>query len=175
MLSGGSADRKHTYRLASVEFCASGAKLCAQSRRTPFCQKSVSFFDSLKAARRLRISAGGFCRKNADAPCASGVGQSCSFIRRDPPESHRRVSAFRGSAAPGKTHGKALRAEPRNRKSQRILARCAPPETDVSMEQKKSFFLRAAVSSGDSVCRRARFMRARFCLLSGIDFPQSNG
>ena len=31
-VSGGFADRKHTDRLASVEFCASGAKLCAQSR-----------------------------------------------------------------------------------------------------------------------------------------------
>ena len=51
MLSGGSADRKHTLRLASVEFCASGAKLCAQSRRRPFCQESVSFFDSITGMR----------------------------------------------------------------------------------------------------------------------------
>ena len=33
ILSGGSADRKNSYRLASVEFCPHGTKLCAQSRR----------------------------------------------------------------------------------------------------------------------------------------------
>ena len=42
---------KHTAHLASVEFCASGAKLCAQSRRRPFCQESVSFFDSITGMR----------------------------------------------------------------------------------------------------------------------------
>ncbi|CAH0538034.1 hypothetical protein [Oscillospiraceae bacterium] len=36
MLSGGFADRKHTAHLASVEFCAEGAKLCVQSRCSPF-------------------------------------------------------------------------------------------------------------------------------------------
>ena len=39
--------------------CAPKAhKLCAQSRRSPFCQESVSFFDSLK--RRLTLSTGAF-------------------------------------------------------------------------------------------------------------------
>ena len=48
---------RHTAHLASVEFCASGAKLCAQSRRSPFCQESVSFFDSLErpASRRALV------------------------------------------------------------------------------------------------------------------------
>ncbi|CAH0535219.1 hypothetical protein [Oscillospiraceae bacterium] len=43
MLSGGSADRKHTYHLASVEFCPKGAKLCAQSRCSPLWLKSAAF------------------------------------------------------------------------------------------------------------------------------------
>ena len=39
--------------------CAPKAhKLCAQSRRSPFCQESVSFFDRLK--RRLTLSTGAF-------------------------------------------------------------------------------------------------------------------
>ncbi|CAH0542784.1 hypothetical protein [Oscillospiraceae bacterium] len=45
MLSGGFADRKHTYRLASVEFCPYGAKLCAQSRRNPPFKKAPAFLN----------------------------------------------------------------------------------------------------------------------------------
>ena len=45
MLSGGSADRKHTLRLASVEFCASGAKNYARSRgASPLPEKASAFF-----------------------------------------------------------------------------------------------------------------------------------
>lgn len=48
ILSGGFADRKNTARLASVEFCALGAKLCAQSRRNPFLSKKHQLFRKKK-------------------------------------------------------------------------------------------------------------------------------
>ena len=43
ILSGGFADLKNTARLASVEFCPIGAKLCAQSRRSSFAKKPLLF------------------------------------------------------------------------------------------------------------------------------------
>ena len=49
MLSGGFADRNNTSRLASVEFCAFGAKLCAQSRCILFVKKPLLFDSSYRA------------------------------------------------------------------------------------------------------------------------------
>ena len=53
MLSGGSADRKHTDHLASVSFLRSARKACAQSRCIPFVRKAPAF---LTVSRRSRGS-----------------------------------------------------------------------------------------------------------------------
>ena len=64
ILSGGSADRKNTARLASVEFLPRWGKNYARSRgASPFVGKALLFRHSQKAARKYL--AGGLCRKNA--------------------------------------------------------------------------------------------------------------
>ena len=48
MLSGGFADRKHTARLASVEFCALAQNYARSRGATPFFLKSISFLERKK-------------------------------------------------------------------------------------------------------------------------------
>jgi len=48
ILSGGYADRKDTYRLASVSFSREARKACAQSRRNPLSPKATAFGEHKK-------------------------------------------------------------------------------------------------------------------------------
>lgn len=132
--------------------CAQKSGLRVRRHRSGKCRHrkgQTSWLKDHKAARRLRISAGGFCRKNADAPCASGVGQSCSFIRRDPPESHRAgtcLSWFR-----------------RARQNTRQSSACRAPEPE------KPADLHALRSAGNRCFygTKEKFLFARGCKLWG--------